>query len=322
MERTEGGKASRHSRPFQDRQSVRWPEATQKAGKIEGAARVTVVADREADMVELFARRPAHVHLLVRAMHDRVLAGGGKLAAGIAQGPRLGCTALDLPARPGRAARAATLSVRFGRLELRPPRETRKTCRAPVPMAYVDLREETPPEGEKPVHWRLLTTLQVDTVGDALDIAARYARRWTIEELFRTMKRKGFDIESLAIRDTAPRNRLVLACFIAATVVMQMTAERDGPLLRPVTDAFDAGDQPRLEALARDPEGGTERQKNPHPPGSLAFATWVCARSGGWTGYHGKPGPIVILRGWTEFQTLKHGAAVAQTLQDDPPENV
>ncbi len=314
MERTEGGKASRRSRGFEDRQSVRWLAAAQKAGQIEGAARVTVVADREADMFELFAHRPPHVQLLVRAMHDRVLAGGGKLAAEIASGPRLGYAALDLPARPGRAVREAQLSVRFGRLALRPPRENRKTCREAVPMAYVDLREETPPEGEKPLHWRLLTTLEVETVSDALDIAARYAKRWKIEELFRTMKRKGFDIESLRIRNAEPRNRLVLACFIAATVVMQMTAERDGPALRPQTDAFDPEDQPLLEATNRNLEGATARQKNPHPPGSLAFATWVCARLGGWTGYYGKPGPIVILRGWTEFQTLKHGAALGQAL--------
>jgi len=323
MERTEGGKASRRRRGFKDRQSLRWLEATRKAGEIEGAARVTVVADREADMFELFAHRPAHVHLLVRAMHDRVLAGGGKLAAEIAAGPRLGYAALDLPARSGRTAR---LSVRFGRLDLRPPQETRKTCREAVPMVYVDLCEETPPEGEKPVHWRLLTTLAVETVADALDVAARYAKRWKIEELFRTMKRKGFDIESLAIRDAEPRNRLVLACFIAATVVMQMTAERDGkrdgPALRPLTDAFDPQDAPLLEALCRDLEGATERQKNPHPPGSLAFATWVCARLGGWTGYYGKPGPIVILRGWTEFQTLKHGAALGQNLIQSPEKDV
>jgi len=93
-----------------------------------------------------------------------------------------------------------------------------------------------------------------------------------------------------------------------------MTAERDGPGLRPLTDAFIPHDRPLLEALCRDLEGGTERQKNPHPPGSLAFATWVCARLGGWTGYYGKPGPIVTLRGWTEFQTLKHGAELGRTM--------
>ena len=53
------------------------------------------------------------------------------------------------PERPGCGARTARLSVRFGKLDLRPPRETRKTCREAVPMVYVDLREETPPEEAK-----------------------------------------------------------------------------------------------------------------------------------------------------------------------------
>ena len=206
-------------------------------------------------------------------------------------------------------------------------------------MAYVDLREETPPdgveaggegsegsEGARPVHWRLLTTRAVETVADALEVAEAYAKRWRIEEVFRTMKRKGFDIEGLRIGEEAPRNRLVLACLLAATVVMQMTAARDGGpegrALRPLTDAFDPEDRPLLEAASLDLEGRTERQKNPHPRGSLAFATWVCARLGGWTGYYGKPGPIVILRGWTEFQSLKHGAHLARKIESADPDDV
>jgi len=323
LERSEGGRASRLQRTFEDRQSVRWLTATRRAAELRGAARVTVVADREADIFELFAHRPAHVDLVVRALHDRALAGGGKLAAGIARGPCLGHAALDLPARPGTPARSARLQIRFGRLDLRPPKENRKSCPVPVAMAYVDLREETPPEGgggagsdgARPVHWRLLTTREVGTVADALEIAEIYAKRWKIEEIFRTMKRKGFDVESLRIGEEAPRNRLILACLLAAAVVLQMTAARDGSAdgraLRPLTDAFDPEDRPLLEAISRDLEGRTERQKNPHPKGSLAFATWVCARLGGWTGYYGKPGPIVILSGWTEFQTLKHGAYLA-----------
>ena len=176
------------------------------------------------------------------------------------------------------------------------------------------------------MHWRLLTTRDVGTVADALDVAEAYAKRWKIEELFRTMKRKGFDIEALRIGEEAPRNRLILACLLAATVVLQMVAERDGGsdgrALRPLTDAFDPEDQPLLEAVSRDLEGRTQRQKNPHSRGSLAFATWVCARLGGWTGYYGKPGPIVILSGWTEFQSLKHGAHLALHIAKPNPSDV
>jgi len=40
----------------------------------------------------------------------------------------------------------------------------------------------------------------------------------------------------------------------------------------------------------------TARQRNPLRQGTLAFAAWFCARLGGWTGYYGKPGPVVMLR--------------------------
>jgi hypothetical protein len=337
LERRDGKAASRHHRAFGEKESARWLAGAVRAGRIEGAARVCVVADREADIAALFAQRPAHGDVLVRAMHDRTLADGGKLAAHIARGPRLGRVEHALAAVPGRAARSAALSVRFGRITLRrptagraggavpPPHRGRKTLLrpraarpetgadslAPIALNYVDLCEETPPPGTPPVHWRLLTTLPVDSVADAIAIGERYARRWKIEEVFRTMKRKGFDIEALRIKDEAPRNRLILACLVAACIVLQMTADRDGQALRPITDAFDPEDRPFLEAVSRTLEGRTARQKNPHPPGSLAFAAWVCARLGGWTGYYGKPGPIVILNGWIRFQTLKTGAHIA-----------
>ncbi|PKP73469.1 MAG: transposase, partial [Alphaproteobacteria bacterium HGW-Alphaproteobacteria-6] len=62
----------------------------------------------------------------------------------------------------------------------------------------------------------LLTSREAETVTDAPDVAARSARRRRIEEPLRRIKRRGFDIESRAIRDAGPRNRLVLAGLIAA----------------------------------------------------------------------------------------------------------
>jgi hypothetical protein len=51
-------------------------------------------------------------------------------------------------------------------------------------------------------------------------------------------------------------------------------------------------------------------QKNPHPKGSLAFAAWVIARLGGWTGYYGKPGPKVMRRGLEDFCKIKFGTTL------------
>jgi len=89
--------------------------------------------------------------------------------------------------------------------------------------------------------------------------------------------------------------------------VLQLVRERDGIGKRPLQDAFDPEDRLALEAISADLEGKTARQKNPHPRGSLAFASWVLARLGGWTGYYGKPGPIVMLQGLIRFHAIKHG---------------
>jgi hypothetical protein len=94
--------------------------------------------------------------------------------------------------------------------------------------------------------------------------------------------------------------------------VLQLTRERDGQAGRPLHDVFHPDEQAALEAISASLEGNTARQKNPHPKGSLAFAAWVCARLGGWTGYYGKPGPIVMLKGLHLFRAMQHGWSLAQ----------
>ena len=169
-----------------------------------------------------------------------------------------------------------------------------------------------------PVHWRLLTTHKVETVIDALFVVDLYRRRWAIEQVFRTLKTQGFDIEAIRIKDEVPRSKLVTAALIAAVSVQQLVHARDGAVgdkpLRPMTDTFEAADMALLEALTEKLEGKTLRQKNPHPKGALAYAAWVCARLGGWTGYYGKPGPAVMLSGWLRFQNAKFGARLGHSL--------
>ena len=176
-------------------------------------------------------------------------------------------------------------------------------------MTLVDVREEAPPAGESAVHWRLLTSRPVEDMAQAFAVADLYRRRWAIEQLFRTLKTLGFDIEGLRIEEEAPLSRLVMAALIAAVSIQQLVHARDGDTgpgpLRPMTEALDPDDQPLVEALCAKLEGKTQRQKNPHPTGSLAYLAWVCARLGGWTGYYGKPGPVVMLDGWTQLQTAK-----------------
>ncbi|HSD35509.1 MAG TPA: transposase [Alphaproteobacteria bacterium] len=172
-------------------------------------------------------------------------------------------------------------------------------------LTLVEAAEVDPPEGVPIAPWRLLTTHTVAAA--ARRIVAFSRRRWLIEELFRTLKTKGFAVEALRLAEGGPFEKLVAASLIAAVTVLQLVRERDGAAKRPIEDAFDPDDRPALEAVGASLEGRTVRQNNPHPPGSLAFAAWVLARLGGWTGDYGKPGPVVMLHGLVQFHAIKHG---------------
>lgn len=314
LERHGGRRAGRRSAPIEEKESFRWLEGADQAASVcAGAASVTVIADRESDIFEAFALRSEGVELLVRAAHDRALADSQVLFARADAAAVMGRAELELPAKPGRRRRTARLEIRFMPVRLaRPKYGLRADLPESVAVNLVDVREVNPPVGETPIHWRLLTTHNVTSEAEAWEVVELYRRRWAIEQLFRTLKTEGFDIEDVQIEDKPARNRLTVATLIAAICIQQLVHARDGGPgpLRPASDALDPEDIPLLEACCAQLEGKTERQKNPHPKGSLAYAAWVCARLGGWTGYYGKPGPVVMLQGWLEFQARKRGIDV------------
>ncbi len=312
LTRKGGERAAYKERSFEEKESRRWLDGAERATVLveAGAACVTMVEDREGDIYESFAFKPPTVEKLVRAAQDRRLADGSSLFAKADAWDEAGQMVVELPAVPGRKARTARLSVSFGKVEIMRPHNRKGSQRKVSKTLMVTLvigREINPPAEQEAAVWFLLTTHQVNDIADARRIIGFYRLRWTIEQLFRTMKTKGFAIEALRQEQDGPLEKLVTAILIAAIKVMQLVAERDGKARRPITDVLDPGDQPALERVNQDLEGKTEKQKNPHPKGSLAYAGWVFARLGGWTGYYGKPGPIVMLRGLTQFHAIKHG---------------
>lgn len=307
LSREHGRRATRTNRPIDNKESQRWLDGAAAAARVcAKARRITMVADRESDIFEAFARRPEGVDLLVRAAQNCVLDDGGRLFARLDAQRAAGRMSVEVPAKPGQKARTATLAIRFLAVELKRPRNKLR-CDDPraVLLWLVDSREVKTRHGGEPLHWRLLTTWRVGDLSEALAVIGFYRCRWMIEQLFRTMKTQGFDIEALRMETEPPLRRLVMATLIAAVTVQQLLHARDGTTARPLSDAFDAEDRPLLEALNRSVEGNTQKQRNPHPPGTLAYAAWTCGRLGGWTAYYGQPGPIVLLRGWQKFQAAK-----------------
>jgi hypothetical protein len=314
LSRDQGRRGTQRARPIEEKESYRWLEGADRAAQVCAAARhITVIADRESDIYEAFTRKPANVDLVVRAAKDRSLGKDQSSLFAMADAlPVAANLAFTLPAKPGRKERDTQLAIRFSPVTLLPPKNgIYKKTPDGVHLYLVDVRETAAPAGETPIHWRLLTSYAVADADQAAAVIALYRRRWTIEQLFRTLKTQGFDIEGLRIEDEGALSNLVMAAFVAAVIVQQLVHARDGaPLgaaLRPIEDAFAPSDRPLLESFCAKLEGNTARQKNPHPKGSLAYAAWVCARLGGWTGYYGKPGPIVMLDGWQQFQAAKRG---------------
>jgi len=106
--------------------------------------------------------------------------------------PAFAGQAIAIPAKPGQPARAAQTRVSYGEIEVARSRGGYDPKRLPsgLKLRAVRVEEIDPPVGVRPVLWILLTTHKVESLEDALRIVGWYRARWTIEQVFRTMKTK------------------------------------------------------------------------------------------------------------------------------------
>ena len=141
--------------------------------------------------------------------------------------------------RVARIAGEVVSEYRYGEMTVKRPRKRPVTGNAAsVTVRVVDVREIAPPDGEPPIHWRLLTSHDVASVEQALRIVGWYQARWQVEQLFRTLKRQGLDIESSQVETAGGLMKLSLAALHSAAIVLQLVQARDGTDPRPATDAW------------------------------------------------------------------------------------
>jgi hypothetical protein len=156
----------------------------------------------------------------------------------------------------------------------------------------------------------LLTTHTVETVAQALTVIGWYRQRWHIEQLFRTSKSHGLDIEDSVIEDGAALEKLAVIALISAAKTMQLVLARAAPNHdQPAEHVFDERQIEVIEALQARLQGRTSKQRNPYPPKSLAWAAWTIARLGGWSGYESErsTGPITMRNGLERFNAIAQG---------------
>lgn len=303
---------SRRSRAIEDKESARWLSGCQAAASVLSDAHVTMVADRESDIYLLFARKPEPLELIVRAGQDRKLANGGLMFDEIHETAPLSTTEVRVaPRGPGDKGRLAAVEIRAGTVRIARPRiEGLSQAPGTVELTLVEARETNAPPGKTPLHWRLLTTHTVTCAAQAEQVVQLYRLRWRIEQIFRALKSDGLALDDSQVIDAERMFNLTAIALAGAIRTIQLVDARDGGP-RPATDVIDPNFAVALERLSKKLEGQTQRQKNPHPSGSLAFVAWIAARLGGWNCYYKPPGPKTMRDGWTRLAATLEGYALA-----------
>jgi Transposase DNA-binding/Transposase Tn5 dimerisation domain len=298
-------KEERKKLPIEEKESYRWlqsVEATQKAMSPE--TRIITVADREADIFELFALpRPDNMDLLIRATQDRCVqvedAEMKKLWESVEAVPKsMETMTTHLEHKPGISARDVTFLLQWRTITFLVPARKRKKYK-PVTLTAILVTETETPEGVEPLSWLLLTSLKVETFSQAAQCVIWYRFRWLIERYHFVLK-SGCHLEKLQLEKAERLERaLATYCIVAWRLLWLTYQARKTPDIE-CSLAFQTHEWQALYAFTH--------QTNilPSTPPSLHEAILWVAKLGGFLARSsdGEPGVQTIWRGLRRLDDL------------------
>jgi hypothetical protein len=308
------GKAEhRKQKSTTQKESIRWLDALKTTdSSIPESVQVLTIADREADIYDLFAcpRRPGS-DFLIRATQNRCLAESEQhLWETLESVESVGTMTLEVKRNPTRPARTATLTLRYHTITIAPPQNRPKTEQlAPITLQAILVTEVDPAPEIEPISWLLLTTLQISSLQDVLQYVQWYSYRWLIERYHYVLK-SGCGIEKLQL-ETAHRIEMALATYsIVAWRLLWLTYLAR---CQPDTSCEQVLEPREWQVLYTT----THHQLYPHqaPPTLAEVVNWI-ARLGGFLGrkHDGSPGVKVLWRGLTRLHDLVEGWQLCQSL--------
>lgn len=317
-----GSKRSRdyQSLPISQKESSRWYLSAQRSAGVQPCVHKTCVADREGDVYDSIVKiRQTGSDYLIRCVQDRQTEDGLRLSQ-VMDGTTFSHRfKLKIRGNASRQGRVAEMELGFGRTEIkRPSRSTSEE--ASQESYYVIVREVGEvPAGEEAIEWKLLTSHTVETEEQALQCVKWYQRRWLIEELFRVMKKKGMGLEDAQLETGERLKRLAVMCLHTTLTVMILKASYDGKYEALSAEYLFTDTEIKVLKIQQqqfDKEAvKAKKLQNPFKENSLAWASWIIARLGAWSGYesaHGKPGRITIRNGLVK---LGHYVQFFQSMQ-------
>jgi hypothetical protein len=319
--------ADRHEREYkkqkiEDKESSKWIKAVkQSEEELSQAAQITIVADRESDIYDIFGRYSgSKVKLVIRSSSNRKINNGDeKLIEHLEHIPvQLRHTiTVNGDIRKGISTRQVELEIKWTMVELRKPGSCKdESLASKTRVTVVEAKEKGNPKG---ICWRLYTTHEVSNGADALQIIGWYKQRWYIEQLFRLLKTQGLKLENSQLESGWAIRKLTMLALLAVLRIMQMMIAYEDGHEQVVEEAFTGEELQCLTQANKTLEGQTAKLSNPHRSHTLKWATWIIARLGGWKGYASqrKAGPIILHRGLTKFYQLYEGWMMAKKFYED-----
>ena len=292
--------------PIEQKESYKWIRSMQDSRvQLSEASMLTMIFDREGDMYEVFNQlSDTKTHVLVRACRNRNLQQSEqKLYEVLEQSPIQGTSQIRVATSQVEQTtyRTVDLAVKFTQVKLQKPTRI-KEGKDTIEVYAIEAKEIKAVQGAEPICWRLLTTHQVDSLAEALQIVEYYKQRWWIEQLFRTLKKQGLKLEDTQLEDGKAIQKLCVYTLVTALKIMQLVKARNDNGVK-ITSVFDELEQKCLKDILPKVNGRTLKQQNPYQPSQLAWATWIVARLGGWDGLASQrpPGVITIHKGLEKF---------------------
>jgi len=304
------GKSSKRKQiNFEDKESYRWYEGMQEVNKLLGQSIQKIhIADREADIYELFfhAYEP-NTDFLIRARHNRQLSNGSHLWDNIAAQPVAARVNLDIPDKTGKKKLSIEVEVRYHQVEILRP-VTNKSSYQSVTLTAIEIKEPgSKNKDEKDIiHWKLLTTLEVNSITDALQCVKWYTTRWLIERFHYVLK-SGTKIEELQLKDAESLQKAISVYSMAAFRVMQLVYESRH---HPEVNCEVILTKTQWKTLYMLIHGSNQLPKQ--PPSLQQAVMWI-GRLGGHLGRK-SDGPPGLKTVWLGYQQLCHAASVYELM--------
>ena len=218
-----GKSNKRKERAFEDKETYRWYEGMSEVNELLGNKVHKIhIADREADVYELFFHAfESNTDLLIRARHNRSLTNGSHLWESLAEQPPAATVCLDIPDARGRKKVKVEAEVRYHQVEILRPQHKKHSYES-VTLTAIEIKERS--AGADSIHWKLLTTLEINSATDALQCVKWYTYRWLIERFHYVLK-SGTKIEQLQLKDAESLQKAIAIYSLAAFRVMQLVYE-------------------------------------------------------------------------------------------------